>query len=256
MDAVKKTGGRGLKKADAEKDIVLINQYSLKELRPDEVFCFSVNLCDNEIDRDNERFTDKALRQLAKLFIGKTGIFDHRWSATGQTCRLYRAEVVKGEGNNALGEPLKILRGSAYMLRNEHTSPTIDNIEAGIIKEVSVGVGMDGCTCSICGKRFGWRTCEEGHVKGDTYDGKLCYGELDKAKDAYEFSFVAVPAQRGAGITKDFSDTEAAIDTVLEANLEEFPEQLKALKEKIEQTEMSGEERARRAAFLTFANNL
>ena len=40
------------------------------------------------------------------------------------------------------------------------------------------------------------------HVKGRTYNGKLCWGELKGAKDAYEWSFVAVPAQRKAGVIK------------------------------------------------------
>jgi hypothetical protein len=31
----------------------------------------------------------------------------------------------------------------------------------------------------------------------------LCVGDLVDPKDAYEVSFVAVPAQKGAGVTKD-----------------------------------------------------
>ena len=34
-----------LTKADAAADIELINQYSVKELSPDDVYCFSVVLC-------------------------------------------------------------------------------------------------------------------------------------------------------------------------------------------------------------------
>ena len=34
------------------------------------------------------------------------------------------------------------------------------------------------------------------------YNGKTCYAILDEVTDAYEVSFVAVPAQRGAGVTK------------------------------------------------------
>ncbi|MFR6411127.1 MAG: hypothetical protein ACLUNX_03185 [Angelakisella sp.] len=34
-------------------------------------------LCDNDLDRDHECFTDAALEKLAVLFRGKTGIFDH-----------------------------------------------------------------------------------------------------------------------------------------------------------------------------------
>ena len=50
--------------------------------------------------------------------------------------------------------------------------------------------------CSICGQSG----C--GHQRGRRYDGKLCYFTLQAPTDAYEWSFVAVPAQRKAGIIK------------------------------------------------------
>ena len=40
------------------------------------------------------------------------------------------------------------------------------------------------------------------HIKGREYNGELCCGELSDPTDAYEFSFVAVPAQRAAGVIK------------------------------------------------------
>ena len=41
-----------------------------------------------------------------------------------------------------------------------------------------------------------------GHVKGETYEGRLCFVELRQPTDAYEWSFVAVPAQREAGVLR------------------------------------------------------
>lgn len=38
--------------------------------------------------------------------------------------------------------------------------------------------------------------------KGEVYGSKLCCGELVNPYDAYEWSFVAVPSQKMAGITK------------------------------------------------------
>lgn len=38
--------------------------------------------------------------------------------------------------------------------------------------------------------------------KGEVYGSKLCCGELVNPYDAYEWSFVAVPSQKRAGITK------------------------------------------------------
>jgi len=205
MDKIK---GISLKKADASADIGLINQYSAKELKPEEVFCFSLILCDNDVDRDMERFTNSSLDALAPLFLGKTGLSDHRWTVELQIARLYRVKVEDGGKKNSLGEPLRVLRGSAYMLNNEANQPLVEAIGGGIMKEISVGCAMGKCSCSICGEplKFDWRTwkdiCDNGHIKGDKYDGKLCVGNLEDAKEAYEFSFVAVPAQRNAGVTK------------------------------------------------------
>lgn len=209
MNRTEKTFSSTAKKADAKKDIAIINQFSVTELKPDDVYCFSVILCDNEVDRDMERFTDATLEQLAKLFVGKTGIMDHQWSTKNQIARLYRVEVEAPGGMNTMGQPLKRLRGSAYMPRNENTAPIISLIGAGIMKEVSVGVSIGSCNCSICGNplmldldTFKYR-CANDHVKGEkTSSGELCVGNLENPMDAYEFSFVAVPAQPGAGVTK------------------------------------------------------
>ena len=47
-----------------------INKYTRRDFKADELYAFSVVLCDNEVDRDFERFTDSALEGLAKLFLG------------------------------------------------------------------------------------------------------------------------------------------------------------------------------------------
>ena len=39
-------------------------------------------------------------------------------------------------------------------------------------------------------------------MKGEVYDGQSCCVILKEPMDAYEFSFVAVPAQRDAGVLK------------------------------------------------------
>ena len=72
------------------KDILdKINKFTRREFAADELFAFNVILCDNDIDRDCERFSDNALEQLKALFVGKTGIFDHDASTSNQTARLF-----------------------------------------------------------------------------------------------------------------------------------------------------------------------
>ncbi len=155
---------------------------------------------------------------LAALFIGKTGISDHQWSTDKQIARIYRTEVEAPGSKNSLGEPLRILRGDVYMLNNESNKPMIEAIEGGIVKEISVGCSIGKCVCSICGDPINYNSCRNGHIKGDSYDGSLCYGNLEEPTDAYEFSFVAVPAQRGAGVIKSAENEKAERERILAEN--------------------------------------
>ena len=183
-------------------ELAEINRFTRTPLTAEEVYCFAVRLCDNEVDRDFERFDTETLSALGDLFVGKSGIFDHRWSAEGQTARIYRTEIVtEPETRTAAGDGYCWLKGWAYLLRTEGNAELIREIEGGIKKEVSVGCSVKRSVCSICGAEGG--SCE--HQKGQRYGGKLCYRELREAVDAYEWSFVAVPAQRSAGVVKKFT---------------------------------------------------
>lgn len=248
-------------KADPEADLALINQYSLKELTADDVFCFNVVLCDNEVDRDLECFTDEALETLAGLFAGRTGIKDHSWTANNQIARLYRLEVEETKEKNSLGKTLKRLHGSAYMLRTDDTKSTIEAIEGGILKEVSVGFATKtGAHCSVCGEGVFWnwssgrRKCKNDHFLGDTYDGVFCVGELKDPTDAYEFSFVAVPAQRGAGATKGFAcDGSSVHEAIMKMSVEElaeYPEANEAVIMHLQMAQLSADERVERAELI------
>lgn len=174
-------------------DLALINRQSLRELALEEVFIFRLAACDNQIDRDYERFTDAALNELAALFVGKSVLMDHVWLAGSQTARVYNAYVEEAEG-------VKRLILCCYMPKTGENENTINAIEAGILRECSVGCQMEHVICSICGADQVKTCCA--HIPGREYDGKLCFMELDGAKDAYEVSLVAVPTQKEAGVVK------------------------------------------------------
>lgn len=188
------------------KDILdKINKFTRREFAADELFAFNVILCDNDIDRDCERFSDNALEQLKALFVGKTGIFDHDASTSNQTARIFDTEVVTDTSRrNKCGEPYKYLRASAYMVRTDDNRDLIAEIDGGIKKEVSISCAVGKRRCSVCGADRAVQSCS--HVKGKTYGGRLCHVVLDVITDAYEWSFVAVPAQVNAGVTKRFAE--------------------------------------------------
>ncbi len=200
MRIVKEAVG-GEHTAVTAQDLELIGALARRPLGAEEVYTFSVRLCDNEIDRDFERFTLQTLEELAPLFVGKAGIFDHQWSARGQAARIYRTEVVREAGQvTRAGDRYAWLKGYAYMVRTESNRDLIAEIEGGIKKEVSVGCAVEHAICSVCGCDRTQTDC--GHEKGQEYGGQLCWADLEGAGDAYEFSFVAVPAQPAAGVVK------------------------------------------------------
>ena len=190
MDVKKETSAAGVGVPDAGQ-LEKINALAKGKLTAEQVYVFSVKLCDDQVDRDFERFDTAALPELAKMFVGKSGIVDHRWSAEGQLARIFDTEIL--EENGVTG-----IKAWAYIRRGGAGDEWIADIEAGIKKEVSVGCAMGRSVCSVCSGEYG--SC--GHRKGEYYEGELCCAVLKEPVDAYEFSFVAVPAQREAGVLK------------------------------------------------------
>lgn len=191
MENIQKAGKLGGSVEVSDEVLAKINAYALLPLEKEQVFTFKLAACDSNVDRDLEQFTPDCLRALAPMFLGKTVILDHDWEVKGQTARIYDTEVVDDEGVSRLIE-------HCYMLRTEKTQATIDAINAGIMREVSVGCAVGKMTCSICGTNY----CECGHMRGESYNGMRCVVLLEEPMDAYETSFVAVPAQREAGVVK------------------------------------------------------
>lgn len=168
-----------------------------------ELYTFSVVLCVNEVDRDGERFTIEALHRLGELFLGKTGIFDHNPQVQNQAARIYACQVEQLPGRvTKTGEAYHRLVARAYLPRSQKNETFILELDSGIKKEVSVGCSVAKRSCSICGadrRTGGWRPCKRTYLPWRTV-----LHVLEEPTDAYEWSFVAVPAQREAGVNKNF----------------------------------------------------
>lgn len=219
-------GNTNLNSTPREGELELINNYTRRPFTADEVYVFSLTLCDNDVDRDFERFTVESLFALEKLFVGKTGIVDHISSSNNQTARIFKCKVEAVEGRKTVtGDDYFRLTARAYIPLTEGNSETILAIDSGIKKEVSVGCAVSESICSVCGKSLGTHECN--HQKGKTYGDRLCFAELISPYDAYEWSFVAVPAQREAGVTKSFKKLKGRNEKSMEAIM-------KSLEKKVE----------------------
>lgn len=205
-------GGKSEHEPVSEEELALINRYARKSLGAEDVYIFSVVLCDNDIDRDGERFTVESLFALEKLFVGKSGIFDHNPTAKNQTARIFdcRVEAVEGK-KTATGDDYFRLKARAYMPRCKDNEKLILDIDSGIVREVSVGCAVKEVRCSICGEKID--LCQ--HKKGGKYANKICCGEMLKPYDAYEWSFVAVPSQKEAGVIKSVYGKENSMEKIL-----------------------------------------
>lgn len=195
--------------ADFEK----INKYALREMTADDVFTFKVKMADNSTDdRNFEPFTLNALKQLKDLYVGRTMGKDHKHSADTQCARIYDTDLVESDKTNGVnGEKVYDLVAKCYMARTKENEGLIAEIEAGIKREVSTSCSCSKVLCSICGADLSKDYCY--HRMSKEYDGKMCYHLLDEVKDAYELSFVAVPAQPQAGTYKAFDGDDETPET-------------------------------------------
>ncbi|WP_288703275.1 hypothetical protein [uncultured Ruminococcus sp.] len=195
-----------------------LNRFTRRKHTAQEVYMFDVILCDNEVDRDGECFTKQALETLCRLFEGVTGIFDHDPKGSRQTARIFATELVEDPARRtAYGAAYTYLKACAYMIRTDSNQDLIREIDGGIKKEVSVSCAAKTSRCSVCGS-----TGACAHEKGKVYGGRLCYRELEDISDVYEWSFVAVPAQVHAGVTKQYgaSGGEDPVRKALQAQLD------------------------------------
>ena len=195
--------------AITDEDLKKINKYTLSPVTAEDVFIFKATIADNEQDdRNFMPFNLKALQDLRKLYPGKTMLKDHSRRADNQIARVYDTDLVQNANKQTeLGELHTELTAKIYMIKTDSNKDLISEIIGGIKKEVSTSTVPNKIVCNICNgdgrKCRHWPgveyTVEDGSPTGTK---KRCKMLLDGAKEAYELSFVAVPAQPRAGTHK------------------------------------------------------
>lgn len=197
--------------AVTDEDLKQINKYTLSPVTAEDVFIFKATMADNEQDdRNYMPFDLRALQHLKKLYVGKTMLKDHYRRADNQIARIYDTELVQNANKQTeLGELHTELIAKIYMIKTDSNKDLIAEILGGIKKEVSTSCTPEKMVCNICGTDNMKDYCR--HYPGVEYtvdDGtahgskKRCKMLLSGAKEAYELSFVAVPAQPRAGTHK------------------------------------------------------
>lgn len=200
-----------------DEDLKKINKYTLSPVKSEDVFIFKATIADNEQDdRNYMPFNLKALQDLNKLYPGKTMLMDHNKRASNQIARIFATELSQNANKTTeLGELHTELIAKIYMIKTDSNKDLIAEIVGGIKKEVSTSTVPEKMVCNICGVDNMKDYCR--HWPGREYDvadnnGKStkrrCKMLLDGAKEAYELSFVAVPAQPRASTHKSTGFTK------------------------------------------------
>jgi hypothetical protein len=231
-------------------DLRKINKYTLSPVKEEDVFVFKAAVGDNEPanDRNYEPFNLAALQDMKRLYPGKTVIKDHRRTADNQIARIYDAELVSEAKTTSGGEAFATLVVKCYMIRTKSNEDLISEIKGGIKREVSTSTIAKRAICSICGVDNVKTACP--HFWGREYDGKTCFFTLDGVKDVHELSFVAVPAQRRAGTTKNYGGEQ-----VKDAPAEPTPEETPAPDNDIEEKSIEARIRVAEALFSGHIDN-
>lgn len=151
----------------------------------DDDYTFTVKLCDNEIDDDNERFSSQCLKQMAEMFVGKYGCIGGT-----RIAKIVSTEIVTDENKWAtFYERHRWIKATATIPRTNETEKLIEQIESGEKQKISVACSVNTKTCSICGDTSG-NCC---HKPGEYYGGKLCYMTLYYPQEVFEWAFVEAP---------------------------------------------------------------
>ena len=166
-----------------EYELALINQMTSEDLSEDDVYVFSIRLCDSKVDSHNECFTVDALFDLKTLYVGKTGIIETDDGSKNVTARIISCEIER-DGFDY------VLTARAFIPKTKQTQSIVNYIEDNSDIGVSVGAAVGACVCSICNNAMASPLCN--HHKGDHYSidntFELCYGKIVSATDAYEFN--------------------------------------------------------------------
>lgn len=142
-----------------------------------------VKLCDNVFDERYERFSDRCLRDMKDMFIGKKiKICDDEYGL------IDSVELVHEK-------PLKYmwLKAKVFLPVNDKTEVIVNQIKEGTIKKVSIALSIKNRHCSICGAK----SSECKHVPGRKYKGELCYINLYDPIDIYECEFILNSDKKG-----------------------------------------------------------
>ena len=170
---------------DAEADVLAaINHYALRPLGMDEVAVFTLDLCNNQVDKHHSRFPEEELARVNALTPGRPLMERHDLRGSLPRGTFFRSRLHRDGARVSV-------RPEVYVLRAQENADFILNIEGGVYRETSIGFSFRLPECSVCGKDL--RVCA--HVPGRGYGDKRCHFIMREVIEVIEGSVVPAGSQ-------------------------------------------------------------
>ena len=196
-----------------------IARYALRPLGEEEYAIFSLDLCNNQIDRHFSRFPEEELAQINALVPGRPLMERHDLRGTLPRGRFYRSDLFRDDEYIAV-------RPSVYVMRTAENQDFILNIEGGVYRETSIGFSFRLPECSVCGKDL--RTCD--HVPGKSYGDTTCHFIMRDVLEVLEGSVVSSGSQGTGFVRGERSESEMDVALALARDAFHRPIELETTK--------------------------
>lgn len=161
-----------------------VNRFALRPLTAEEVALFTLDLCNNQVDRHYSRFPEEELERVNTLTPGRPLMERHDLAGSLPRGTFFRSQLHRE------GERVSV-RPEVYVLRAPGNQDFILNIEGGVYRETSIGFSFRRPECSVCGKDL--RACA--HIPGRSYGDKVCHFVMREVLEVIEGSVVPAGSQ-------------------------------------------------------------
>lgn len=185
-----------------DETLAAINRLALRPLQLEEVAVFTLDLCNNQVDRHFSRFPEEELERINQLTPGRPLMERHDLRGTLPRGTFFRSHLHRN------GDHISV-RPEVYVLRAADNHDFILNIEGGVYRETSIGFSFRTPECAVCGQDL--RTCA--HVPGKSYSGKTCHFIMRDVLEVIEGSVVSAGSQGTRFVAQHRAVTNVKVGT-------------------------------------------
>lgn len=180
-----------------------VNRFALRPLAREEFAVFTLDLCNNRVDRHHSRFPDEELDKISSMAPGRPLMERHDLKGSLPRGTFFRSRVHREADRLSV-------RPDVYVLRTQENADFILNIEGGVYRDTSIGFAFRTPECSVCAKDL--RTCS--HVPGRSYGDHTCHYVMRDVLEVIEGSVVPSGSQGTRFVAQERA---LAVDEALDA---------------------------------------